>query len=182
MVSAARIHRSRLRYPDSTPWQTAHSRAVSTLMKHELSRWLILGAFMLQYGCSAFVIRHVDATGQSRTYVSEKVFTGTGTLLDCVIGPLHWLAGLFYLQPYVQVRGSTVSYPTFGASGCFGRASSRGGGLWGTLTLGLPLVAGTTPAAQVDFVDINHREVSISGGSIEVTRATERLFLLGREK
>ncbi len=145
-------------------------------------RALLCLVLLSQTACSAFIVRHVDASGQSKTYITERVFTGTGTILDCLIGPLHWMAGLFYLQPYIQVKGSSVSYPSFGGSGCFGRAASRGAGLWGTFSLGLPFLANATSGVQVDFVDINHREVSLNGGSIEVTRATQRLILLGDEK
>lgn len=123
-------------------------------------------------GCSAFQIRHVDENGKTRTYVTDTVYTGTGTILDCVISPLHWALGLFYLQPYV--RGESMRYPTFGGSGCFGHA--YGDGVVGFVPVvgDVGLFARNGPP-RVRFLDANGKEVEISGGSIEIMRVSDRI-------
>ena len=74
---------------------------------------LLILTILLTEGCSAFVIKHVDASGKSQTYITNTVFVGTGTFLDCFISPFHWFAGIFYKQPYVHVQGGNLSYPSF---------------------------------------------------------------------
>ena len=142
-----------------------------------IKKLLMIAAILtLLNGCSAFVVRHTDHQGKTKTYVTETVFVGSGTGLDCIIGPAHWLMGLFYFQPYIHVKGG-ISYPRFGASGCFGNAYSRGSGLWGYFSLNMPMVSDVSGGSQVMFTDINQKEMSITGASIEVTRVTNRLNL-----
>ena len=126
-------------------------------------------------GCSAFVIRHTDNQGKTKTYVTDTIFVGTGTLVDCVISPLYWTVGLFYYQPYVHAKGGNISYPSFFGSGCLGRAYNKGTGIWGTASLNLPYLTDTASGVNVNFVDINQKEVGLMGGQVEVTRVTDRI-------
>lgn len=137
---------------------------------------LLLLSFWLTLQCSAFVVRHTDNQGKSRTYITDTVFVGTGTVADCLLSPLYWTAGLFYFQPYIHTKGGSLSYPAFFGSGCFGRGYNKGTDIWGTATLNLPylLNSGGGPV-QVYFVDINHKEVGLLGGQVEVTRVTNRV-------
>lgn len=121
--------------------------------------------------CSAFRIRHTNEKGETRTYITDTVFTGTGTVLDCLVSPFHWVMGLFYLQPYV--KGESIKYPTFGASGCFMQAYGEGG-LSGLLPVPWPLAADPGPP-RVRFVDINGHEMEVTGGAIEVMRVERRI-------
>lgn len=132
---------------------------------------LLAFAAPLWISCSAFQVRHVDDNGKTRTYVTDTVYTGTGTILDCVISPLHWVMGLFYLQPYV--RGDGLRYPTFGGSGCFGHA--YGDGFLGFVPFVGDLFGGKGGPARVRFLDANGHEVEITGGSVEITRVSERI-------
>lgn len=153
----------------------AHS---SRSMRRTTARLLILCAFfaaLAVQSCSAFVIRHTDNNGKTKTYVTDTIFVGTGTLVDCVISPLYWAAGLFYFQPYVHTKGGSISYPAFFGSGCFGRGFNKGSGFWGTLTLNMPYFINTSGAVIVNFVDINQKEVGLMGGQVEVTRVTDRI-------
>ena len=144
--------------------------------KFSISVFIItLFLLLLLSGCSAFLVRHTDHKGATRTYVTDTVYVGTGTLLDCVVSPFHWMAGLFYFQPYIHVRGGNISYPTFGGSGCFNRGYSKGQGLLSAFSLNLPLFTTESAESQVIFTDINKKEIVLTGGSLEIIRATKRL-------
>ncbi|MCB1138064.1 MAG: hypothetical protein KDK23_04875 [Leptospiraceae bacterium] len=132
---------------------------------------IILIAFALFASCSAFQVRHIDETGKTRTYVTDTVFTGTGTILDCVISPFHWAAGLFYLQPYMKANGT--NYPNFGASGCFAKA--YGDGITDFMGLAPGMLNPKGGPARARFIDINGKEIEISGGTIEIVRVSRRL-------
>lgn len=132
---------------------------------------LLTALLSLIAGCSAFQVRHIDETGKTRTYVTDTVFTGTGTILDCVISPFHWAAGLFYLQPYMKANG--LRYPNFGASGCFGKA--YGSGVTDLMGLAPGFFNPQGGPARAQFIDANGKEIEISGGTIEVVRVTKRL-------
>lgn len=149
-------------------------------MRFARSLWRPLGVALLvsfvSTGCSAFVIRHTDNQGKTKTYVTDTIFVGTGTVLDCVISPLYWTAGLFYFQPYVHAKGASISYPSFFGSGCFGRGYNKGSGFWGTATLNLPyLTDSNSGSPTVSFVDLNQKEVGLLGGQVEITRVTDRI-------
>lgn len=143
----------------------------------KLRAFLLAGLLVIALlpSCSAFVIRHTDSAGKTKTYVTDTVYVGTGTLVDCVISPLYWTVGLFYLQPYVHAKGGNISYPAFFGSGCFGRAYNKGTGAWGTLSLNLPYITDTASGVTVNFIDINQKEVALMGGNVEVTRVTDRI-------
>lgn len=136
---------------------------------------LCLVIILSSAGCSAFVIRQTDDKGASRTYVTDTIFVGTGTFVDCLISPVHWLMGFFYFQPYIHVQGGNFSYPTFGASGCFSSAYSKGNSILGIFHLKLGMFGGESANSQVYFVDANAKETVISGGNIEVHRVTDRI-------
>ena len=141
-----------------------------------MKRWIgILILAVSLEGCSAFVIRHTDTAGKTRTYVTDTVFVGTGTFLDCLVAPFYWAFGWFYFQPYIHVSGGNLSYPSLFGSGCFNRGFNKGSGVWGTLTLNLPYIMGTASGSQVNFVDLNHKEITLVGGSLEVVRVTKRV-------
>ena len=141
-----------------------------------MNRWIGIALLCLCLeGCSAFVIRHTDTAGKTRTYVTDTVFVGTGTLLDCLVSPLYWAVGWFYFQPYIHVSGGNLSYPALGGSGCFNRGFNKGTGFWGTATLNLPYLLGSSTGSQVNFVDLNHKEITLIGGSLEVVRVTRRV-------
>ena len=130
---------------------------------------------ILNINCSSFVIRHTDNQGKAQTYITDTVFVGTGTFLDCIISPFHWLAGLFYKQPYIHVQGSNLSYPSFGASGCFASSYSKNSGAlsgFGLLNIGL---FKENPGNSVYFTDTEDRERAIIGGSFEISRVTKRI-------
>ncbi|MEQ8351178.1 MAG: hypothetical protein RH862_06825 [Leptospiraceae bacterium] len=131
----------------------------------------LIGIVSLALSCSAFQVRHIDETGKTRTYVTDTVFTGTGTVLDCVISPFHWAVGLFYLQPYMKSNG--INYPNFGASGCFGKA--YGDGITDLMGLAPGMLNPKGGPARAQFVDLNGKEILITGGAIEVVRVTRRL-------
>ena len=100
---------------------------------------LLILSIIINGECSAFIIKHVDSSGKSQTYITDTIFVGTGTFLDCFISPFHWASGIFYKQPYIHVQGGSLSYPTFGASGCFGSSYNHGNGAlgaFGILNLG----------------------------------------------
>lgn len=141
-----------------------------------MKRWVLIAVLCATLqGCSAFVIRHTDTAGKTRTYVTDTVFVGTGTLLDCVVSPFYWALGFFYFQPYIHVNGGHLSYPAAFGSGCFNRGFNKGIGIWGTATLNLPYFIGSSSGTQVNFVDMNHKEVTLVGGSLEVVRVTRRV-------
>ena len=139
---------------------------------YRYSRSIIVGALVLLLAsCSAFQVRHIDETGKTRTYVTDAVFTGTGTILDCVISPFHWAGGLFYMQPYIKTNG--LNYPNFGAAGCFGKA--YGDGVTDLMGLAPGMLNPRGGPARAHFVDLNGKEITITGGAIEVVRVTKRL-------
>lgn len=123
-------------------------------------------------GCSAFQIRHTDERGQTHTYVTDTVFVGTGTVLDCVLSPLHWAAGLFYFQSYIHA--GELTYPTFGASGCFARSYGTGG-ITGLIPVPTSFLSDRGHTPRVRFIDINGNEVEIQGGSLEIRRVTRKI-------
>ena len=61
----------------------------STRLSRFFRLGILIGILTASIGCSAFQVRHIDETGKTRTYVTDTVFTGTGTVLDCVISPFH---------------------------------------------------------------------------------------------
>lgn len=142
-------------------------------MKYSKKISLLLLSFALLFlvSCSGFQVRHIDETGKTRTYVTDTIYTGTGTLVDCVISPFHWVMGLFYMQPYI--RSNSFDYPTFGGSGCFNYG--YGHGIWGLFGLGPGFLNPDGGPARVQFVDANGREVEIIGGAIEVVRVSKKI-------
>lgn len=122
--------------------------------------------------CSAFQIRHIDDRGQTHTYVTDTVFVGTGTILDCVISPLHWVAGFFYFQSYIHAGDMT--YPTFGASGCFAKAYGSGG-VSGLIPVPSGFFSDRGNTTRVRFVDLNGNEMEIQGGVVEIRRVTRKI-------
>ena len=131
-----------------------------------------------QVRCSAFQIRHTNDRGETRTYITDTIFVGTGTAIDCLIGPLHWLAGWFYMQSYIHIKGGNLSYPRFGGSGCLNSGYSKGRdiissgfGLW---DLGF-LREGSGAHTQVYFVDTEKRERVLTGGTFEITRISPKI-------
>lgn len=131
----------------------------------------IILIILMTTACSGFQVRHIDETGKTRTYVTDTIYTGTGTIVDCVISPFHWAAGLFYIQPYIE--SNSFDYPTFGGSGCFNQG--YGNGLWGLFGLGPKFLNSAGGPPRVKFIDANGREVEISGGAIEVVRVSKRI-------
>ncbi len=125
--------------------------------------------------CSAFVIKHIDTTGKSQTYITDTVFVGTGTFLDCFISPFHWFAGIFYKQPYIHVQGGSLSYPTFGASGCFSSSYSHGAGILGLLGVVNLGYFKENPAPAIFFTDVESKERALVGGIFEATRITKNI-------
>ena len=125
--------------------------------------------------CSSFIIRHTDSQGKKATYITDTIFVGTGTFLDCILSPFHWLAGLFYKQPYVHVQGGTLSYPTFGASGCFASSYHKGSGALSAFGLITNDLFKENPGTAVYFTDTEQKERAIVGGSFEITRVTKRI-------
>ena len=143
----------------------------STRLSRFFRLGILIGILTASIGCSAFQVRHIDETGKTRTYVTDTVFTGTGTVLDCVISPFHWAVGLFYLQPYIKSNG--INYPNFGASGCFGKA--YGEGITDFMGLAPGMLNPKGGPARAQFVDLNGKEILISGGAIKIVRVTRRL-------
>jgi hypothetical protein len=130
---------------------------------------------LINTNCSAFIIKHVDASGKSQTYITDTIFVGTGTFLDCFISPFHWFSGIFYKQPYIHVQGGSLSYPTFGASGCFGSSYNHGNGilgLFGIVNLGY---FKENPSNAIFFTDTESKERAIIGGNFEATRVTKSI-------
>ncbi|MBK8395759.1 MAG: hypothetical protein IPL26_11055 [Leptospiraceae bacterium] len=136
---------------------------------------LLILTILLTEGCSAFVIKHVDASGKSQTYITNTVFVGTGTFLDCFISPFHWFAGIFYKQPYVHVQGGNLSYPSFGASGCFASSYTHGNGILGGLGIINLGYFKENPSNAIFFTDIESKERAIIGGNFEAARVTKNI-------
>lgn len=141
-------------------------------------------AFLLTFvfflsSCSAFQVRQTLENGESKTYITDRVFVGTGTVLDCLISPVHLASGLFYAQSYIHVKGGNVSYPRVGGSGCFAGGYSKGQGLlsfFGIFNFLLISESSEGPT-QVYFVDTNGKERMISGGNFEITRLAPTINL-----
>lgn len=136
---------------------------------------LLILSIIITGGCSAFIIKHVDSSGKSQTYITDTIFVGTGTFLDCFISPFHWASGIFYKQPYIHVQGGSLSYPTFGASGCFGSSYNHGNGAlgaFGILNLGY---FKENPSNAIFFTDTESKERAIIGGNFETTRVTKSI-------
>ncbi len=133
---------------------------------------LIFSATFLLNACSAFQVKQINENGSNRTYITDTIFVGTGTFLDCLISPVHMVAGVFYAQPYIRVKGGNMAYPRFGGSGCLNSGYSQGRGI--TSLFGLidfPLLR-EDPGhnTQVYFIDPDGKERMISGDSFEITR------------
>lgn len=136
---------------------------------------LLILTVLLSEGCSAFIIKHVDTTGKSQTFITDTIFVGTGTFLDCFISPFHWFAGIFYKQPYIHVQGGSLSYPSFGASGCFASSYSHGQGvlgLFGVVNFGY---FKENPSNAIFFTDTESKERAIIGGIFEASRVTKNI-------
>lgn len=136
---------------------------------------LLILSIILSEGCSAFVIKHVDSSGKSQTYITDTIFVGTGTFLDCFISPFHWFAGIFYKQPYIHVQGGNLSYPSFGASGCFASSYSHGNGALGAFGLLNFGYFKEGPYSAVFFTDTEAKERALLGGSFETSRITKSI-------
>lgn len=136
---------------------------------------IIIFLFFLTQTCSAFIIRHTDAIGKSKTYVTDTVFVGTGTFLDCFISPVHWLSGVFYKQSYIHVQGANLSYPTFGGSGCFSSSYSHGNGILGAFGIINNSLFKENPFNAVYFTDTESKERALIGGGFEITRVTRKI-------
>lgn len=132
-------------------------------------------SIILSEGCSAFVIKHVDSSGKSQTYITNTVFVGTGTFLDCFISPFHWFAGIFYKQPYIHVQGGNLSYPSFGASGCFASSYSHGNGILGLMGVVNLGYFKENPSNAIFFTDIESKERALIGGNFETARVTKNI-------
>lgn len=152
-------------------------------MKRNSSIIKILFVILLSFSviqCSAFQIRHTNDRGETRTYITDTIFVGTGTALDCIVGPLHWMAGFFYMQSYIHIKGGNLSYPRFGGSGCFFSGYTKGRDLLssglgtGIFDLGF-LREGSGAHTQVYFVDTDKRERVLTGGTFEITRISPKV-------
>ena len=73
------------------------------------------------------------------------------------------------------MQGGSLSYPTFGASGCFGSSYNHGNGAlgaFGILNLGY---FKENPSNAIFFTDTESKERAIIGGNFETTRVTKSI-------
>ncbi len=153
------------------------NKVYSMKIRKFLGLLLMVALLFSAVNCSAFQIRQTLPGGEVRTYITDSIFVGTGTFLDCVISPVHYLMGLFYIQSYIDVKGGKISYPRLGASGCLVFGYRKGGTLLSFLTLGLfdYIFFPDNSTPQVYFVDPDGKERGLIGGDFEITRIAPKI-------